>query len=341
MSYTVTLKDGDSAIVGVISTHTTIVSNTVTLKPGDDAVVGVVSSRTPFTTDVGTRGPIGPQGPQGNTGPQGPQGNTGIQGPAGPIGGTNTQLVFNDDGFANGSSYLTFDKNTGITQGTITNAVNANTSSYLGNTQGTLDNITSLIGNAYSNAVTIATSLAGNAYSNSVSYINIVANNTYTNATIYTDNKVAALVNSAPAILDTLQEIAAAINNDANFAVDTFNAIGNAYSNAITFSANASNMTNGVLPRAQAPLQTIRTTSTNTTIVPTDNMVLANGTLNVQLPYANTMPGVPVQIKNINNLNVTILPSDSELIDGYANVVIQFKNSVLGLISDGTAWSIF
>jgi hypothetical protein len=37
-------------------------------------------------------------------------------------------------------------------------------------------------------------------------------------AKAYTDNKVAALVNSAPEVLDTLNELAAALGNDANFA---------------------------------------------------------------------------------------------------------------------------
>lgn len=42
----------------------------------------------------------------------------------------------------------------------------------------------------------------------------------------YTDSKVAALVNSAPAVLDTLKELADALNDDPNFATTVANQIG-------------------------------------------------------------------------------------------------------------------
>ena len=45
-------------------------------------------------------------------------------------------------------------------------------------------------------------------------------------AKAYADQKVADLVNSAPAVLDTLQELAAAINNDASFAATVAGQIG-------------------------------------------------------------------------------------------------------------------
>ena len=63
--------------------------------------------------DTGATGPQGAQGPKGDTGatgpqgiqgPQGPTGATGPEGPAGPIAGTDTQLVFNNNGTAAGSN---------------------------------------------------------------------------------------------------------------------------------------------------------------------------------------------------------------------------------------------
>jgi hypothetical protein len=45
--------------------------------------------------------------------------------------------------------------------------------------------------------------------------------------TTYVDNKVAAVVNSSPAALDTLNELAAALGNDANFSTTTATALGN------------------------------------------------------------------------------------------------------------------
>ncbi len=59
-------------------------------------------------------GTNGATGPTGATGPEGATGATGIgaTGATGPIGGSNTQVIFNDDGVANGSANLTFDKTT-------------------------------------------------------------------------------------------------------------------------------------------------------------------------------------------------------------------------------------
>ena len=50
-------------------------------------------------------------------------------------------------------------------------------------------------------------------------------------AKAYTDTEIAALVNGAPALLDTLNELAAAINNDESFAVTITNSIASVQSN--------------------------------------------------------------------------------------------------------------
>lgn len=59
-----------------------------------------------------------------------------------------------------------------------------------------------------------ATSAANTAYTNAITY-----------AGQYTDNAIAALVDSAPALLDTLNELAAAIGDDANFATTLTNSV--------------------------------------------------------------------------------------------------------------------
>lgn len=84
--------------------------------------------------------------------------------------------------------------------------------------------------NAYSNAISYADSAASNAQSAAEDYADSLAAgyevagaaaNAYSNATSYADsaisNAIADLVDSAPALLDTLNEIAAAIGDDANF----------------------------------------------------------------------------------------------------------------------------
>ena len=65
----------------------------------------------------GAQGPQGPSGAQGSTGSQGPQGPSGAtgsqgpQGPTGPIAGSNTQVIFNNNGSAGASGNLAFNLN--------------------------------------------------------------------------------------------------------------------------------------------------------------------------------------------------------------------------------------
>ena len=59
---------------------------------------------------TGATGSAGPTGPTGATGSAGPTGATGV---AGPIAGSNTQVIFNDAGTANGNASFTFNKTTG------------------------------------------------------------------------------------------------------------------------------------------------------------------------------------------------------------------------------------
>ncbi len=58
-------------------------------------------------------------------------------------------------------------------------------------------------------------------------------------AKAYADQKIADLVNSAPAVLDTLQELAAAINNDASFAATVAGQIGDIATDLATEEARA------------------------------------------------------------------------------------------------------
>ena len=67
---------------------------------GDTGATGPQGSQGP-KGDTGATGPQGIQGPQGFPGPVGA---TGPQGPAGPIAGTDTQLVYNNNGAAAGAN---------------------------------------------------------------------------------------------------------------------------------------------------------------------------------------------------------------------------------------------
>ncbi len=87
---------------------------------------------------------------------------------------------------------------------------------------------------AQTNAQNYADSLASNydaagsadtAQTNAQNYADSVADTAQTNAQNYADNAVSALVDSAPELLNTLNELAAAIGDDANFATTLTNLV--------------------------------------------------------------------------------------------------------------------
>lgn len=61
---------------------------------------------------------------------------------------------------------------------------------------------------------------------------------TLASAKTYADNKVAALVNAAPALLDTLKELADALDDDPNFATTVAGSVATAEQNAKTYADN-------------------------------------------------------------------------------------------------------
>ena len=73
----------------------------------------------------------------------------------------------------------------------------------------------------------------------------------------------------------------------------------------------------------------------------TDYIVQANNALTLTLMAASTVAGKQFFIRNINTSDINIVGNtSSETINGYANIVMQFKNSSLGLISTGSSWII-
>jgi hypothetical protein len=60
-------------------------------------------------------------------------------------------------------------------------------------------------------------------------------------ANTYTDQKVAAVIDSAPEMLDTLRELAAALNNDANFATSVTSYIASAKQEAKDYAVSQVN----------------------------------------------------------------------------------------------------
>jgi hypothetical protein len=105
---------------------------------------------------TGAQGPSGLNGAQGATGAQGPGGATGAQGPAGPVAGSNTMVIFNDGGVANGTSGFTFTKSTSrvlvggdIQAADFVVASDATLKNVIGNIPNALDIVNSLDGIRY------------------------------------------------------------------------------------------------------------------------------------------------------------------------------------------------
>lgn len=89
------------------------------------------------------------------------------------------------------------------------------------------------------------------------------ANKALNDAKAYTDTKVAALVDSSPAALDTLNELAAALNDDANFASTVTTALGTKTNNT-EFTAHTSNVSNPhSVTKAQVGLSNVPNVTTN------------------------------------------------------------------------------
>ena len=103
-------------------------------------------------------GPTGATGFDGATGPAGPTGATGIQGatglPGSLVGGANTEVIYNDNGNANGSASFTFDN--------TSNTVNIENLTMTGiTTLGDLNNVKITAGNAVNTAALIVTDISG------------------------------------------------------------------------------------------------------------------------------------------------------------------------------------
>jgi hypothetical protein len=91
---------------------------------------------------------------------------------------------------------------------------------------------------------------------------------------------------------------------------------------------------------SSTPLTTITTITSNYTVLSTDNLILCNSTspIIVTLLSASSYVGKTWTFKNINTGSVTILPAGSDKIDGFSNMVMQFKYSAFSLTANSTGW---
>jgi hypothetical protein len=272
-------------------------------------------------------------------------------------GGSNTQIQFNDGNSFAGNANLTFDKTTGK----LTAAFVAGDGSNLANIAGA--NVTGQVGNAtvsgtvYTNSqpnitsVGTLTSLTVNGNVNlgnianiriaggtnaqllstdgngNLSFVNQVSLTGYATET-YVSNTIANLVNSAPALLDTLGEIANAIGNDANFTTTITNSLSNKL-NTSDFSNTANSWGANYLPNYSGNISA--------------NFFIGNGSQLTGLPAGYTDSNVASYLPNYtgnlsgNVANVTTLNvSATSNLGNIANVKILGGTANYFLKTDGT-----
>jgi hypothetical protein len=91
----------------------------------------------------------------------------------------------------------------------------------------------------------------------------------------------------------------------------------------------------------QAASTSVRTVTTSGNVLTTDSVVLADGTVTLTLPTAVSASGTTFQVKNIGTGEVTLQCTAAQTIDGVSPLIMRYRNSALGLVSDGTNWRKF
>jgi hypothetical protein len=188
----------------------------------------------------------------------------------------------------------------------------ANTTTYLGNSSGTIGNITSWIsGNAstaYTNGTSYADTKAATAYTNATSYADTKAATAYTNATSYADNKAITTYANATGYADTKAQAegATAYTNAISYA-DTKAAT--AYANAATLTSNASNLTTGTLATARLPatanIATLINVGANVNLS-TSALTVGNSTVNSSINATTISTGNATVNSSINATSLTV-----------------------------------
>lgn len=311
---------------------------------------------------TGSQGPVGPTGPTGPQGPSGPKGDTGDIGPAGPVGANGSVGSIGPTGpqgpaGATGPTGPQGDIGPTGPQGDIGPAgpVGAN---------GTMTGIAS--GVTIQDSTVIRTDIFENvitgigASENPASPTDIVKDVTvFTSA--HAQNHARLIVNSTPGkryqvlnntggYLTVWPSVGGQINGQGPDVPIVMPPTASCFFVQTTAGPNPEDnnfVSDIIVPVATSATFLIKPTRVVTgddVLTESDGMVLVNSVANVALLLPSAVSNVSrsIDIKNINTGRVTLSPSaPSEKIDGYDTMVIQFKNSMLSVYSNGSSWSVF
>lgn len=167
---------------------------------------------------------------------------------------------------------------------------------------------------------------------------NFAVVSTYVNIATNTDIEQISIGSNSYSV-----SIGEAANNWTNTSIASLSNYANTTFYTIANGEAGFSQANAAFAKANTVDFAVRTVNSNYTLISTDRLVMSNAAnaITLTLPLASTITGYYYQVKNINTGNITILPSGSDTIDGFANLVIQFQYSTVGLISTGTNWVIF
>jgi hypothetical protein len=102
---------------------------------------------------------------------------------------------------------------------------------------------------------------------------------------------------------------------------------------------NTSNTASITIPGGSGGDVPVKLVSASYSFASSAEFIFTSGSFTVTLPSAIGIPGREYQIKNISTGEIFI--TGSQTIDTYSDITITEKNTALGLISNGTNWSIF
>ena len=156
-------------------------------------------------------------------------------------------------------------------------------------------------------------------------YVDTAESDAVDTANSYTDSAVAALVDSSPAALDTLNELAAALGDDANFATTVTDAIA-AKANASHTHAISDVTSLQTTLDAKAPLTpsvNAKTSGYTLTAADKGEVITASGTFTITIPGSVFSAGDRVDVVNIGTGVITIAGSGATIYSKDSAVTID------------------
>jgi hypothetical protein len=109
---------------------------------------------------------------------------------------------------------------------------------------------------------------------------------------------------------------------------------------ANNFTANGFTFADGTTQTTAAGASSIGIINTNTVLSST-KFILASNTITLTLPTAVGISGTSYTIKNVGDGQITVIGQSGQTIDTNTSMILAYKYSVIGLVSDGTNWQIF